>query len=78
MTNSLNPNNALYEIVTKFRRVYTAYTERTPVFANQGQALDGYSALAEFTSLAKELICWADIQIAIVDDLASQEDEDDV
>ncbi len=41
------------EIVEKLVRIIDVYEGGDALFSNQGQAMDGYSALAEFVSLAK-------------------------
>lgn len=41
------------QIAEKLIRILDLYEEGTPLVSNQGQALDGYSALAEFVALAK-------------------------
>lgn len=42
------------EVVVWLVRILDAYEGGVELVSNQGQALDGYSALAEFVGLAKE------------------------
>ena len=41
------------EIVNELIYILNAYVGKTELLSNQGQALDGYSALAAFIDLAK-------------------------
>jgi hypothetical protein len=40
------------QLINKFIRVLDAYRGGTALVSNQGQSLDGYSALAEFVAIA--------------------------
>ena len=40
--------------VKKLIKILDMYEGKTSLISNQGQALDGYSALAEFISIAEE------------------------
>jgi hypothetical protein len=42
------------EIIHALVRVLNAYENKTPLVSNQGQALDGFSALANFVQIAKK------------------------
>lgn len=41
------------DIVNDLVRVLDAYENKTQLYSNQGQALDGYSALANFLDIAE-------------------------
>lgn len=41
------------EIIDRLVRVIDAYEGQNALFSCQGQAMDGYSALAEFVDIAK-------------------------
>jgi hypothetical protein len=45
----------LIDIINNLIRVLDAQKEGTLLLTNQGQALDGYSALANYNSLVEEL-----------------------
>lgn len=47
----------LKEVCVKLVRILDAYEGGTAIMSNQGQALDGYSALANFISIAKKARC---------------------
>ena len=42
------------EIVEQLVKILDAYERKTPLISNQGQALDGFSALSNFVNLAKK------------------------
>jgi hypothetical protein len=42
------------DIIKKLIEILNLYENKTPLISNQGQVLDGYSALAEFINIAKE------------------------
>ncbi len=42
------------EVVKKLIKILDCYDGGTVLISNQGQALDGFSALAEFVSLARK------------------------
>lgn len=42
------------EIIKQLIRVLDAYEGKTSLISNQGQALDGYSALANFVEIARK------------------------
>jgi len=48
-----NPNWE-YDIVDQLINILNDYRGEKATFANQGQAMNGYSALAEFVSLAQK------------------------
>lgn len=43
----------LEQLFTDLVNVYVAYEQGIPLLSNQGQALDGYSALANYHHIAK-------------------------
>lgn len=45
------------EIIEKLVEILDAYENQDALISNQGQALDGYSALANFVELAKKAKC---------------------
>lgn len=48
----LNPDT-IQKIVRDMVRLLDIYEGRAPLLSNQGQALDGYSALANFVAIAQ-------------------------
>lgn len=51
-TTAANPNT-VEQLVRELVFVLDAYEGKIPLISNQGQALDGYSALANFVDIAK-------------------------
>jgi hypothetical protein len=45
---------AMKKIINRLRRVIDAYEDQRPLLSSQGQAMDGYSALANFVEIAKD------------------------